>query len=257
MSSKNKSLQRVRRITDFGKYKEVENQILAPMLGNHDARESKLKKTAIAIAKNNDRHTVVKVENKIKANFSPRDWYLTLSYADERLPHDEERAKKNIRNFLNKVKRRYIKAGKELKYLVTTEQGERSGRWHHHLIIPAGITYDDIERLWQDGSVFPRRLWAHGNMNDDKDRLNVHRLAEYFVGTNKKGKSRDTRAVHKKRYSFSRNCIEPVVTYEAMPLRWVKKPRPPKGWKIAAGSLVEYEDAYGFLHQKYTLVKNE
>lgn len=249
--------QRVRRITDFGEWKEVENYLFAPMLGNHSKRCAKSKETVIAVAKNNDRHTVRQVENKIKANFKPRDWFLTLTYSEEHKPQDEKSAKKNIRNFHSRTKRLCDKLGIDYKYLVTTELGERSGRWHHHIVLPGRITYEQLEKLWYQGAVNPKRLWADNNINSDNDMLNVHRLAEYFVGVNKTGKMRDDRVGCQKRYSFSRNCIEPKVTYEVMSPKWMKCPRIPRGWKIAAGSLEEYCDSFGMMHQRYIIVKKE
>ena len=94
-------------------------------------------------------------------------------------------------------------------------------------------------------------------MNSEKDRLRVHNLAEYFVGVNKKGKRREDRPKHKKRYAFSRNCVEPKITYEEMSSKWLKNPRTPRGWKIAPGSLEEWEDSYGFRHQRYTLIRDK
>lgn len=246
---------RYRKTKDFGSYKEIENYIVAPMQGNHSKRSAKINETAEATAKVNDRKSVEKVEDKIKANFKPRDWYLTLTYFDAALPFDKKRAKDDMRNFIASVHRYCTKKSKELKYLKTTEQGERSGRWHHHIVIPGWIPLEEIEKRWGKGTVHAERLWADGTMGKEKDRLNVHRLAEYFVGVNKKGKCREDKTKHEKRYSFSRNCITPKVTYEEMSPKWLKNPKPPKGWQIASGSLIEWEDGYGFRHQRYTLIR--
>ena len=246
---------RVRKIKDFGLYREIENYITAPMLGNHSSRSGRVKKTVAAVAKANDRHTVEAVEDKIKANFHPRDWFLTLTYWDGELPNEEQRAKKDLRNFLDAIKRICTKKGIDFKWLKTTERGQRNGRLHHHLVIPGGITLEEIESKWRHGSVFPRRLWADGNNQRDGDRLNVHNLAEYFVGIHKRGKASHERPQNKKRYSFSRNCIEPKITYEAMSPKWLNVPRAPEGWKIAPGSLCEYTDAYGLRHQRYVILR--
>ena len=248
---------RLRKVKDFGSFKEIENYIYAPMYGNHSARGEKSKETAAAVKKVNERKTAEKVEDKIKANFHPKDWYLTLTYLDAYLPKDEAGAIKDMRNFLDRLKRHCKKNGIVLKYLKTTEQGEKRKRWHHHIILPGQIKFEDLENIWGKGSINPKRLWSEGNTDDKKDRLNVHNLAEYFVGVHKKGKTSEDREKHKKRYSFSRNCTEPKVTYEVMAPRWLKNPRIPKGWEMAAGSLEEYKDAYGLLHQKYRIVKKE
>ena len=84
---------RYRKTKDFGSYKEIENYIVAPMQGNHSKRSAKINETAEAAAKVNDRKSVEKVEDKIKANFKPRDWYLTLTYFDAALPFDKKEQK--------------------------------------------------------------------------------------------------------------------------------------------------------------------
>lgn len=244
------ALRRVRRITDFGDYREVENHLLAPMFGNHSPRGEKLKKTVEAVEKNNDRYAVRKCENKIRANFRAGDWWCSLTYDDNHLPPDMETARKNLRNFFCRSRRLCDKKGIELKYCQVTERGSRNGRYHHHIIIPGVISYEELERLWPNGTVFVKRLWSDGNMDKGSDRSNVHRLAEYIIGTNS-GKRAQARALGIRQYSFSRNCVEPVVTYELMPAKWIKIPRDTEKWKLVPSSLIEYTDAYGMRHQRY------
>lgn len=253
----NKGAQRYRRVTDFGDFQEVENYIVAPMLGNNTTRNKKSKKTLAAVERNNDLHAVRKVENKIKANFKPKDWFVTFTYSDEHLPSDSETALRHRKNFREKLKRYCRKNNIEYKDCFTTEKGEKSGRWHHHFIMPGSIPYEALEKMWVYGTIHVKRLWTDGKLDKGKDRLNVHRLAEYFVGVNKKGKQRSDRLINKKRYQFSRNCVEPKVTYEPMSPKWLKTPRVPKGWELVPGTLEEYQDAYGLMHQRYTLVRRE
>lgn len=248
---------RYRKTKDFGDYREVENYIVAPMKGNNSKRAPKGQETSEAVEKVNDRKAAEKVEDKIKANFKPRDWYLTFTYFDISRPPDEDRAVKDLRNFNASMKRYCNKQGKALKYLKTTEQGERSHHWHHHMILPGWIPLEEIEKRWGKGTVHAQRLWADGNTDRDRDRLNVHHLAEYFVGANKTGKKRTERPKNKKRYSFSRNCISPKVTYEEMSPKWIKIPRAPRGWIVSPGSVDEWEDGYGFRHQRYTLIRDK
>ena len=249
------ALQRVRRITDFGEYREVENYLVAPMLGNHSPRGKRKKKTQEAVEKNNDRAAVRKCENKLKYNFSPGDWWATLTYDDLHHPQDMERAKKNIRNFLCKAKRLCNKKGKVLKYGQVTELGTKTKRWHHHIIIPGYITYEELEKLWPNGNIHVKRLWRN-SIDDEKDSLNVLRLAEYIVGTSSE-KRQEMRENGLRQYSFSRNCLDPVVTYEFMSPRWIARPRDTDTWKLDPKSLVEYTDAYGLKHQRYIQIRKK
>lgn len=252
MENVNKS-KRYRKTKDFGQWREVENFILCPMYGKTSARGAREKSTSKSCQKINDKHAVERVEDKIKANFTVQDWFITLGYAAQ--PPNEEQAVKDIGNFIRRLKTLYSKNNVELKYLKTIEQGSRSHKWHAHMIIPKGIPIEDIERCWGHGDIFPRRLWSDGNNSRDGDRLNVHNLAEYFVGTKKHGKASGERPKDKKRYSFSRNCREPKITYERMSPNWRKIPKDTAKWQLLPQSLTEYTDAYGFKHQKYTQVR--
>ena len=242
-------MERIRKTKDFGAYREVEN-ICAPMLGNHNKRMPKARATANRIAKLNDRHSAERCEDKIKANFDVGDWFVTLTYDDMNVAADEKAAKKDIRNFFERLSRKCDKLGITLKYCKTTEQGSKNKRWHHHIILPGAIPYEVIEKVWKKGGIFPKRLRAgkHGY-------LDVHNLAEYFVGISK-GKRES--CAGRKRYSFSHNCVAPKITYESMSsTRWLKMPRAPQGWCVLPDSVEEYTDAYSVNYQRYILVKKE
>ena len=63
-----------------------------------------------------------------------------------------------VQNYLRALKRRYRKLGLELKYILSTEYGGRSGRVHHHLIVNAGLDRDAMEALWGRGYANSKRL---------------------------------------------------------------------------------------------------
>lgn len=130
----------------------------------------------------------------IHANFTEEDLTLHLTYRQGWLPDSDDRAKKDVQNYLKRLKRKYAKRGCELKYICVTEKGTRSGRYHHHLIVngTSGVSRDELERMWKFGRANSRRL----QFGED----GVAGLAVYIL------KSAE---VWGKRWCASRNLSEP------------------------------------------------
>jgi hypothetical protein len=79
------------------------------------------------------------------------DIHLTLTYREA---PKYDRAKKDIRNFLLKVKRLREKRGlEELKYAGTIEENEegRKVRIHAHILMNGGIDREELEEIWEKG----------------------------------------------------------------------------------------------------------
>lgn len=124
-----------------------------------------------------DRHFVLLAEG----NFSETDYHLTLTYQDA---PGYDRVKKDVRNFLAKVKRLRVKRGlPELKYLGTIEGGEEDGktRIHVHLLISGGIERAELEALWGKGYANADRL----QMNAD----GLEAVARYIMKQQKEGRA--------------------------------------------------------------------
>ena len=220
------------------------SKFLAPMFGNHRSRSVRLKETSPSVKKCNDFHAAEKCEAKILVNFRPGDWHISLTYADvENLT--EEQAKKDLRNFLDRLKRRCVKNNITLKYLKMTERSVR-GRLHHHLILPQEISGKMLLECWEHGIVKTNAI-----LGDD-----VRGLAKYFTDKTKQGQKEDDRPQNTARYSFSRNCTEPQTKYEIIGAnKWRDEPRAPKGFMIDKNSLVTGVSKMGFDYQRYTLVR--
>lgn len=105
------------------------------------------------------------------ANFSPGDWWITLSYDDEHLPADREASKKPFRKFMRKF-RKYRKDNNEpLKYVYCTQLTTRNGgrRLHHHMVMRAEDDSDRerLEKLWEGGRItYIRKLKSFEDIMD-------------------------------------------------------------------------------------------
>jgi hypothetical protein len=115
---------------------------------------------------------------------------LELGLDYEENPEDDEQAKRDVQNFLRRLKRLYKKLGIELKYIAVTEKSSR-GRYHHHVTINGGADRDVIEKLWGYGRANSHRLQF--------DKTGVAGLGHYIIKS----------PIFGKRWNASKNLIDP------------------------------------------------
>ena len=125
----------------------------APEAGDSPkARRQKLQASSAARERLNARYSYEKLERTLAANFDDGDLFVTLSYDDDHLPPDRDKAVRKIRRFLSQLRKARKERGAELRYIYVTEGNYPGGRLHHHLVINS--TGDDYELL--------RTLWIYG-----------------------------------------------------------------------------------------------
>ena len=114
------------------------------------------------------RRLILLLENNFRAE---EDVHVTLTYAG-REP-DYQRAKKDVRNFLNRIRRLREKRGlPELKYIYAI--GRDAGqRIHCHVVMNGGIGRDELERNWKIGNE---------RTEHKRGVANTYRLQEYGSG---------------------------------------------------------------------------
>ena len=120
--------------------------------------EAKLQKarerkgTTDAQRKLNTRKAEEKLVQLINANFSAGDQLVTLSYSQDKKPSDMERAQKDMKNYLARLKRLCRRRGipdPEYVYVTTNTHSNRWGtNWHHHMALKVNIPRDEVEKLW-------------------------------------------------------------------------------------------------------------
>ena len=121
-------------------------------------RRRKCNPTSEIQAKLNQRNAEKKITRLVHNNFTEEDIALHLTYDEVNKPESREAAQKDLYNFIRRLKRRYAKAGLELKYISCTECGKVNGRVHHHMFITGGCDRDEIEKLWGKGYANSKRL---------------------------------------------------------------------------------------------------
>lgn len=152
---------------------------------------------------------------KINHNFKSGDLYGTLTYPKEIYPNSIEDSKKNMVNFIKRIKTRLKKKNidlNEFKYVYATEKSEK-GRVHHHFIMNSLLTMDEVMECWNKGGY-------HKISKIDYDaKFALTGLATYLC------KEHSDRRKSEKRYSCSKNLDNPIVTrnYSKFSERKVKK----------------------------------
>lgn len=135
-----------------GDYLEVS---VFPVFQKPGQRRKKSKPTSNIQKRLNQKRAEMHITRIAHLNFTENDIAVHLTYKES---PTIERAGKDVKNFLARIRRKYKKMGKELKYMATTEHGGRSGRIHVHMIINSGLDRDEIEKLWGLGYANTRRL---------------------------------------------------------------------------------------------------
>ena len=159
--------------------------------------------TPDAQKKGNRDRSILKAVQIVEANFTEKDIALALTYRGE--APDQERVDKDLRNFIDRVKRKRRKMGlPELKYWASIggdempSAGYSGKRPHIHVFMSGGINRDELEEMWGKGYANVDRLQP-GN-----DGLAA--IATYFA------KQIQDRKVKKnaRRWRGSKNLVHPI-----------------------------------------------
>ncbi len=146
----------------------------------------------------NDKNAKKKIVRLVNTNFTKDDLMITLSYTNNHLPKEEE-AKRDIENYIRRLKRRRKKEGlPELKYLYVIEyvndpSVSKKIRVHHHIIINK-MDRDIAESVWKKGRTDSMRL--------QPDDFGLTGIAKYVA----KG------LIQGRRWSYSKNLKKPIIT---------------------------------------------
>lgn len=139
------------------------------------------------------------------ANFTNEDYKLELTYSPENYPEDISRAKKDLRNFFDRLNRARAKQGLEpTKYIYSLEVGSKNQRIHFHLVLSGELKIKDIQRIWGKGYVDKVQPLMF-------DETGLRGIAKYLC-KQKVSTDGSTDALGEKRYQCSMNCIKPQPT---------------------------------------------
>lgn len=126
-------------------------------------RKDKLKETSKKQKNLNDKNAKKHLIRLINTNFTDSDLAVHLTYSDGNYPKSDKEAKRDVVNFLRRVKNYRNKNGLDpLKYIAVIEyrekeENQRAVRMHHHIIM-SGMDRDIVESLWGKGRANADRL---------------------------------------------------------------------------------------------------
>lgn len=109
---------------------------------------------------NDTRSWYVRSHFEIKKLDRPFQYFLTLTYNDESLPHDGLCNKIDLKKFLNNLNTSF---GLSMRYFATSDYGSINNRCHYHAIILSTkkLTQKQVERIWKKGFVYLKILNKH------------------------------------------------------------------------------------------------
>ena len=198
------------------------------------------------VTENNDRIALKKLTRLMNANFYPGDYHCTLTY--EGIEPDAKEAKKELRNFLRRMKDEYQRRGKEFRWIAVTEY--ENTRIHHHIVLNF-LNSEIIRRQWKRGHVRFTML--------DRSR-NYKALAEYLIKETTKS-MRKPGAEVKQRWSASKNLVRPIIKREIIQAEEIyKHPKPFKGYEIIGGEegIRTFSHIFtGIEHKEYMMISTD
>ena len=235
-----------RKIWKTGNVIEVENsRSLFVQPAKH--RQPKVNKSSEEIKELNYKYAARKLTRLLNNNFGHSDWSLSITYQEELRPETAERFRKDVENFLKRVRRRFQKQGKQMKYIYAVGYGEECAA-HMHLVISGDIDLKEITDCWNYGYIRATRLDSSGD---------YIQLADYILKHTKKTFNNPELAVFKKRWNQSSNLEIPVPKKKKIKANfWLKTPRIPKGYILIKDSMITSSSEYdGSYYQYYRLLK--
>lgn len=180
-----------------GKMLEVE--IYPITLQERKQKRKKKEKESLPKQKNlNDKNARKHLIRLLNRNFTDKDIAVHLTYTDKELPQTEEEARRDVGNYLRRIKHYRKKNGlEELKYIAVIEykdqeENKKAVRIHHHIIM-SGMDRDIAESLWKKGRANADRL--------KEDEFGYEALGRYI--------SKDPKG--SKRWTQSKNLKQPVI----------------------------------------------
>lgn len=167
-------------------------------------------------------------------------YHLVLGYpkGNEKCTYRE--SDENLKRFLDRVRRKCKKDGKEFKFIAITERGKRKEALHHHMVIPndPGLL-ELIRQQWDSGHIHISTMYEDGAYRE---------LAEYLVKVETKEEAEKGKA----KYHRSRNLRKPEVRRMVSNEKLRDDPVIPKGYELVKDSFVSgFHEGLGIRYQRY------
>lgn len=207
-----------------------------------EKRTRKKNPTRDEVMKINRKNSERELTMKLHHNFGEGDIHAVLTYSGEE--PTKEQAKKELQNFIRRLRRDFRKADRTLKWISVTEY--QNHRIHHHVVLSKMDT-SRLQELWTAGRVRPVHLDKTGD---------YRQLASYLIKETDKT-FRNPDAFSKQRYSCSRSVVSPVRKVEIVRAKEAEEPKPVKGYHVLEDSVYQgINPVTGIRYMEYMLLSN-
>lgn len=204
------------------------------------------------VEKSNARLAERKLRRKINTNFQTGDIFVTLTYGGDK-PEAEE-AKRDLDNFIRRLRRAYKREGKELKYIAVTEY--KANKIHHHLVLN-DIDSKIIANCWEKGRPHEVRLDDSGDYG---------KLAAYLIKETKRSfedgdeeeEGKIVKSGRRWRQSSNLKPYDKLTRRRVSARKWREEPKPLMGYELNKGSIMTMSFLWNglmFESQEYYMVE--
>lgn len=203
-----------------GKTVEIQKYFSARM-GAHCRNGPRRKESSEETRASNARRIERRLRWLLNENFRDGvDALVTLSWKKGQGPEDSAEMKRLITNFLRRLKVRYQKAGKDLRYVYTMEIGPRGSRHVHMVVNEADLK--ELREAWGQGPINVVPLNTDGQYGG---------IAAYFVKYTEKTEETEGRKVGRA-YTPSKNLRKPRIKVERISRASFREPQERSGYYI-------------------------
>lgn len=242
----------IRHLWEFGDSVEVEEKHTGRYGARGQKRGKKKKASPEDIIRQNQWKRERDLRRLIKWNFGQYDLWMTITYRKGDRPTWEQMVK-DVQDLIRKVRRKYKKLRKELKYIYRLAIGKRGGP-HIHILanrIQAEGTATDMifSDFWTKGHINFRSLHESGGYKD---------LAEYIAKPLEEWEPEEIKRYHTSRNLIRKEPKEKVINRRNLVDKqgYMIPPKAPKGYYIDPDSVrMGINPVTGFAYRHYTLIK--
>lgn len=178
----------------------------------HQARSAKRRVTTAAQKALNHKSLQGRLEEKLAANFSSRDYFITYTYRPSAEPKNRKEAKKHKAQYIRRLREIRKRRGQPLLWIMALEDKHGDGRFHFHAIINSVGTEADREEiisLWEYGHVHIEQLFD--DKHDCGAEFNTWLQLAIYMSKERPEDGPDKTPNGAQIYSCSRNLKRPVV----------------------------------------------
>lgn len=217
---------RRRKITGGNLVKVVDYTPPAPR-DTKQQRAAKHKTTTAAQKIINTKLAQGRLEMKLAANFSNKDYFVTFTYDGDN--PDRKTVKRDKNAFIRQLRTARRARNQDFKWIFCIECRHGDGRYHLHAVINSAdkqLDYDEISSLWTHGHVDISRLF------DRKHKFSTWLDIARYMTKERPEEGTDVTPVGAQIYTCSRNLDKPIIE-----TTWIDEDEPfdiPAGAEILA-----------------------